>query len=480
MVILIKEKISSKILNKSGQFRFYQDNYKKIKKENINLKNKIKSLNEDNVILSKQINSYSKLLSEIKDIYISDSSSLNTKKRILFVLHEGTGGTLKTVNDLVNNIYKEFDCYVLTSDTKIMNLQVFDGNEFKVIESYELYSDWLIEKMYIDEYYYVYFKFLIKYNFDIVHIHHLMFHTFDLPKICNEMKIPVILSFHDLYFLCPSFTLLDGDYRYCAGDCKNSLSEKNCFMPKPDPRINMTNISNMKDYVHKWRDLVQEMFSYIEFYISPSNFIKNIFNEYYNIPQDKFLVIEHGIDHVKHDKPLFEVPNENKPVKILFLGNITFQKGVPVIKELYDIDKNNYLEFHFLGYASQELSDIGISHGKYDNNELINYIEQIKPSFIGIFTLTGESYCYSLSEAWSFGIPVLVSKLGALKERVLKNGGGWFIDVNNIQKSYNEILRIIKHPDEYESKLEEIENISLISTESMSNNYVEIYNKLIK
>ena len=394
----------------------------------------------------------------------------------MFVLHAAIGGTPKTVNDLVKNIYKEFDCYILTSDTKIMTLQVFEGNEFKIIENHELYSDWLIEKMYMDEYYYVYFKFLIKYNFDLVHIHHLIFHTFDLPKICNELKIPVILSFHDLYFVCPAYTLLDGDYRYCGGNCNNSNSEKNCYISMP----NMTNISIMKNYVGKWRDLVQEMFLYIDFYISPTKFIKNIINDYYDVSQDKFRVIEHGIDYTKSNKPLFEVPNLNKPVKILFLGNQFIQKGVPVIKELHNLDKNNRLEFHFLGYTPQELSNIGINHGKYDNVELVKYIESIKPSFIGIFSITGEGYCYTLSEAWFFGIPVLVSKLGALKERVLENGGGWFIDVNDVQKSYNEILRIIKNPDEYESKLEEIENISLISTESMSDDYVEIYNKLIK
>ena len=461
-------------MKNSNQFKFYKNNYEKIKQENDVLENKISSLNEKNAILSKKVDFYSNLLNEIKEGYILDSS-LKTKKRILFVLHSGSGGTPKTVSDLVKNIYDQFDCYLLTSDSHVMNLHIYDGGKFNVIESNKLYSDWKIEKCYIEEYYYVYFKFLIKYNFDIVHINHLIYHTFDLPKICNELNIPVILTFHDLYFICPAYTLLDGDYKYCAGDCNNSHCKQNCFLPMP----NITGISNMKTFVDKWRELVQEMFSYIDFYISPSKFIENIINEYYNVPQNKFTIINHGIDYIKPQEPLFEVPNENNPVKILFLGNLYPQKGVRVIKELYNLDKDNNLEFHFLGFAPQEISDMGINHGKYDNDELINYIEQIKPSFIGIFTLTGESYCYTLSEAWSFGIPVLVSKLGALKERVIENGGGWFIDINNMQDTYNDILRIIRNPDEYELKIREIENISLNSTKSMSDEYVETYNKLI-
>lgn len=462
-------------MKKSSQFQYYKNQYEKIKQKNSCLENKLNLLNEKNIFLNRQIDSYSKLINEIKDIYISPLS-LNKKKTILFVLHSGSGGTPKTVNDLIENIYDQFDCYLLTSNSKVLNLFIYDEGKFKFIESYELYSTWLIEKVYIEEYYYAYFKFLIKYNFDIVHIHHLLFHTFDLPKICKELDIPVILSFHDLYFICPAYTLLDGDYKYCSGDCNNSNSKNNCFIPM----ANITDISNMKTFVNKWRDLVLEMFSHVDFFISPSKFIKSIINEYYMISQDRFIIIEHGIDCGNGDKSFFEFPNANKSVKILFLGNLYPQKGVSLIKELYYLDKNNYLQFHFLGFIPKELSNIGVNHGKYNNDDLINYIKKIKPSFIGIFTLTGESYCYTLSEAWSLGIPVLVSELGALKERILENGGGWFIDVNDMQNTFNKILRIINNPDEYESKIKEIENISLISTKYMSNKYVEIYNKLIE
>ena len=121
-----------------------------------------------------------------------------------------------------------------------------------------------------------------------------------------------------------------------------------------------------------------------------------------------------------------------------------------------------------------------MNHGTYDNKNLNKYIEKIKPSLIGIFTLTGESYCYTLSESWSFGIPVLVSDLGALKERVLKNGGGWLIDINDMEKSYNKIISIIDNVEEYKSQQSVIKDISLISTETMSNNYLEIYETLLR
>ena len=397
------------------------------------------------------------------------------KRKILFALHEGSGGTPKTVLDLVNNIHNNFECYLLTSNGMHMTLSIFDGDKFNEVEYYELKTKWLVEDCYSKEFSNAYFKFLIKYSFDIVHIHHLIFHSFDLPKLCFELEIPVILSLHDLYFICPAYTLLDGDYKYCAGECTNSKSEKNCFMPMGG----LTNIKNMKMFVDGWRNSVFQMFSNINYFIAPSKFIKDIILKNYDLPEWKINIIEHGIDFNEINQNLFEIPTIDKPTKILFLGNLYLQKGVPAINELYEIDKNNSLEFHFLGFTPNELSKIGITHGTYDNNDLNKYIEKIKPSFIGIFTLTGESYCYTLSEAWSLGIPVLVSNLGALKERVLKNGGGWLIDINDMEKNYNKIMSIINNIEEYKSTQNVIKDIQLISTETMSYEYLKIYGALL-
>lgn len=478
-MIIIKEFFSSKFLKKSNQFNFYKENYEEIKKENISLKEKNNTLNQKNSYLLNKVDSYSKLFEDFKNIYISNiqnsSNYVSDSKKILFVLHSGSGGTPKTVNDIVKNIYKFFDCYLLTSDTHIMKLQFFNGKKFEILETVDLFSKWNIENCYIEEYSNIYFKFLIKYNFDIVHIHHLIFHTFDLPKLCNDLQIPVILSLHDLYFICPAYTLLDGDFKYCGGQCSNSISNKNCFMPMN----NITKIDCMKNFVGEWRKLVSEIFSYMDILISPSLFIKDIFNEYYSLENKQLEIIEHGIDYDKSKQQLFEVPDENNPTKILFLGNLYPQKGLNVIKDLFKIDIEKNLELHFLGHAPNELSEIGISHGEYDYEDLYDHIKEIKPSFIGIFTLCGESYCYTLSEAWSFGIPVLVSELGALKERVLKNGGGWLIEISNVQNIYDTIISIVRNPNEYMVKQNEINDIVLISTKSMSKKYLEIYNNLI-
>ena len=47
-----------------------------------------------------------------KENHISNLQNPTIKRKILFVLHEGSGGTPKTVLDLVKNIYNNFECYL--------------------------------------------------------------------------------------------------------------------------------------------------------------------------------------------------------------------------------------------------------------------------------------------------------------------------------------------------------------------------------
>lgn len=406
---------------------------------------------------------------------MNNLSNNKQKPRILFVMHSGPGGTEKTVHELIKNINFKFDCFLLVSDSNYMNLLKYNNSKFEKIETWELYTKWLIETPYIEEYSNIYFNLLIKYNFDLVHIHHLIFHTFDLPDLCYKLGIPMVLSIHDLYFICPAYTLLDGDYKNCDGKCINSTSEKNCFIPMP----HITHIENMKNYVEKWRKHVSKIFSYFDFFIVPSDFIKNIMFEHYNLSKNNIYKIEHGLDYNQPNEKLFDIPSKDKPTKILFLGNLYLQKGYKVIKELFKLDKNNALEFHFLGYTPDELKNIGIHHGTYKSEDLYNHIKIIKPSFIGIFSICGESYCYTLSEAWAFNIPVLVSNLGALKERLLENGGGWFIDIDDINNTYEIILSKIQNTEEYLEKQKETENIKFKSNLEMSNEYISIYKKII-
>jgi GT2 family glycosyltransferase/glycosyltransferase involved in cell wall biosynthesis len=435
------------------------------------LKEKKESLEEnkaEGMVSSKE---YENIQNKISNKLIKSSKS---KKRILYVLHSAGGGTPATNEDLMRNIQKDLDCYVLTSSGKEMNLWRYNNNEFEEIDKIKIKSKWSAKNFHNTEFRNIYFNVLNVLKIDIVHIRHLIKHSFDLPYIAKSLGLPTIISFHDFYFICPSHNLLDDKHVYCAGKCTEGKSQ--CLIG-----VELNDLPILKDYIPVWRNAVADMLSKSSALVTTSKIVKQLYISIYpELAQKDFRVIEHGRDFEEIDdsSKFYEVPSQDKPIKILFPGNINIVKGSELMKNIKNLDHENRLEFHFVGALASQSSDLinyGIHHGPYERNDFCKMVASIKPTFIGILSMWPETYCHTLSEAWSCGVPVLTSKIGVLEERVNNNGGGWLIDHENPQKAYNEIIRIANSPDEYIKVVNQVNNITFKSTKEMAEEYRDLY-----
>jgi len=396
------------------------------------------------------------------------------KKRILYVLHSSGGGTPATNEDLMRNIEKELDCYVLTSSAVVITLSRYENSNFKEIKSWKIKSEWSAMDFNNPEFSDIYFKILKDLKIDIIHIRHLIKHSFDLPKVAKELKLPIIISFHDFYFICPSHNLLDDETVYCAGKCTDGQGQ--CLVGGE-----FKNFPLLRDFVNEWRNEVAEILCSASALVTTSELIKQLFISIYpGLSQKEFRIIEHGRDFkkIEDNSKFYEIPSKHKPIKILFPGNLNASKGSELIKKIKMNDKDSRLEFHFLGglyLHSKDLEEYGIYHGPYERNNFCKEVEKIKPSFIGILSIWPETYCHTLSEAWSCGVPVLTSKIGVLEERVNKTGGGWLLDYENPEEAYNEIIKIADSEEEYIEVAEKVKEISFKSTKEMAMEYYDLY-----
>ena len=155
-------------------------------------------------------------------------------------------------------------------------------------------------------------------------------------------------------------------------------------------------------------------------------------------------------------------------------------KGSELIKKIKEEDKENRLEFHFLGNCHDGLEEYGIAHGTFERDEFYKKVEEIRPSFIGVFSIWPETFCHTITEAWSCGIPVLATNIGVIQDRVEKNKGGIFIDKDDYERSYNTILEIKNNPEKYIEIQKNIEKIYFKSEEEMGEDYIKIYDNLIE
>lgn len=395
-------------------------------------------------------------------------------KKILYVLHSGTtGGTFLTNKDLMDNIKEYYDVFLLTAENDLFKLFIFSNNKLILLNSYSRKDVWSAKKFHDSWISYVYFDVLVKYEIDLIHIRHLINHSFDLPNIANKLNIPVVLSFHDFYFICPFYTLLNENNEFCNGNCGNN--KLNCYNP-----LRSLNDINSKEIISLWRKEVINLFKYVDYFITTADFVKNLFISIYpSIDTDRFKVIEHGRDFLNLGESYNEVPSKEKPIKILFIANhLNIMKGSLFIKKLKELDIDSKFEFHFLGNCHDDLDSIGICHGTFERDLLPQKIKEISPSFVGIFSIWPETFCHTLTESWSCGIPVIGSNIGVIKERILSTGGGWVIDIEDPKKAYDRILEISKDINSYKLIQENIKKINFKSTKDMSNEYLIVYNNL--
>ena len=412
----------------------------------------------------------SKISKELKRV----DSEIN-KKRILYVIHEQVEnfcGTGDTNVDLTNNL-NESVCYVLSSTAEKLILYKKYGGEYVSIKEWTLH--WEPSEFYNEKFRAVYFNIIYALNIDVIHIDHLVKQTFDLPRLADMLGIPVLLLLHDFYLMCPSINLLDDDNVYCAGNC--SLEHKCTGVGF------FKNFPDYKEIIDNWRKETTEVFSHCSYVVAPTEMVLNKFKEKFPILETKQTkAILHGreFDDIvcNYTKPEDYI-KQNRPVKILCPGRLLPTKGAYYIREIKKYDKDNRIEFHFLGKITPILKDAGIFHGEYEREDFKRLTSNISPSFIGLFSIWPETYCHTLTEAWDCGIPVIATNLGALKERIDNTGCGKLVDYTSPKDAYEKIIELIDNPDEYQTLKDNIDNLDLKTAKQMGQEYNDIYVNLI-
>lgn len=412
-------------------------------------------------------------------------------KKILYVLHSGiTGGTFLTNKDLMRNVQEKYEIYLLTAENNDFKIYEYSENELKFIRKYSRHlninvsindsdielHEWDAKEFHNSWFSFIYFDILTKFDIDIIHIRHLINHSFDLPQVAKKLDIPVMLSLHDFYFICPFYVLLNENNQYCAGKCSDNID--NCYCPL----YTLENI-NSKEIIPQWRENVLKMFSYVDYFITTSEIVKKLFLDIYNdttiINSDNFKVIEHGRDFPKLNENYYEIPSFKKPIKILCPSNhLNIMKGSKLIKQIKIEDKNNLIEFHYLGNCHDNIEEYGISHGRFERDEFYKKVKEIEPSFIGIFSVWPETFCHTLTEAWSCGIPVIGTNIGVIEDRIKTNNGGWIIDRNN-PKSIFGILEDIIENKKYLEMAHNVSKINLKDTKTMADEYMIVYDLML-
>ncbi len=395
------------------------------------------------------------------------------RRRILYILQEGGGGVPMTNADLVSQISASHECYLLTSTGSQMILRAWENGKLVDKKQWKLPGTWSAKNYSNPAAQRIYFEVLTGLGIDLVHIRHLFKHSLDAPLLCKQLGIPVVLSFHDYYFVCPSVHLLDQDAKFCGGECTPGLQQ--CTIPSPM----LQDLPMLKEYLPEWRQKISEVLDCCDAFVTTAESVREVHQRAYpQLALKPFLVIEHGRTLVRTET-VATAPQRGKPVRILVAGNVDPHKGSILIRQLHDLDQEKLLEFHFLGQPNETMRDIGVHHGPYQRDDFPKLAREISPSFAAVLSIWAETYSHTLTEAWSVGLPVLGSNLGAVGERIAKHGGGWMIDTTDAATAMAQIKQIIADRSAYREQVEAASRVPIQKIDDMADGYRALYERLL-
>jgi GT2 family glycosyltransferase/glycosyltransferase involved in cell wall biosynthesis len=394
------------------------------------------------------------------------------RPRLLFVVHEGSGGAVATNRDLMQALGNEFECFAFTSDRHLLSLKRIDGASTEVLREWQLERPLLLRELTRPDYRDAFAAALEQCAPELVHVRHLFKHTFDPVRLTAAHELPTVVSFHDHYFICPTIHLLDDQGHYCAGECTPSSGD--C------PTVRAGSMPVLKHaFVYQWREEVEAAFKAVDAFVTTSDYTRDIHRRFLTVTRERpFELIEHGRDLAQLEG-LTEAPKPGGPVRILVPGHLDRHKGAELLSEMCELDRDGRLELHFLGEVPERYRRLGRVHGAYERDTLADWVRDIRPAFVGVFSATGESYSHAVTEAWAAGVPVLATDLGAQAARVRAHGGGFVVPHADALAALRAVLAAADDRAAYAREQALARNRSLPTIAEMASRYSDLYREVI-
>lgn len=413
----------------------------------------------------------------------TDYSKRPKRKTIMYLVQadfrEGTsdnvGGTQLHVKDLTQGLRDRFDILVAARNQSYLNVTLYT-QDYEFFFKYYIGKKENYSRFRSERFAELYGKILENFGVDCVHIHHTIGLSLELFYVAEQRGIPVFVTMHDYYYICPTVKLLNHEEELCIGKESEELC-KTCL--KAQMRV-----ADTLPYIRIWREEHLKALSLAKRIFVPSESARKIVTGYFKELEEKIVVIEHG-------SKLEELPEttvfskKGKTFHVAFLGGINVAKGYHYATELIKESRKDICWYLFGEFEREDPAVMRkknfVNAGRYKREELPELMKRYAIDIICILPIWPETFCYTISEAALCGIPVIVTDIGALSERVRQMDCGWIVPAN---ASAADILALIdrlkKRGDEYQKKLTNVRELKIKEAEQMCLEYQQIYDEYLR
>ncbi len=289
---------------------------------------------------------------------------------------------------------------------------------------------------------------------DIVHFHHYVFFGIDILSLVRGIlpDAKIVLTLHDFAAICPVNGCM---VRTVDGSLCDSATSVRCHQCIPGRQPN---------HFETRRLWLQRHLANVDLFVSPSRFLLERHVEW-GIAREKMVVVANG---VAAPKPI-AASAERVRNRFGFFGQLIDMKGVHLILRAVgllraqgftdftvEINGDNLaaasaaLRREYETFMSDESArprgaQIVFENGPYEIDQIEHRMARLDWCLCP--SIWWETFALVISEAWSFGKPVICSDVGAMAERVVHDRNGLLFTTNDAEALAASIKRAVQEPD---------------------------------
>src|ERR1700733_15195770 len=279
-----------------------------------------------------------------------------------------------------------------------------------------------------------------------IELHHFVGLPPEALELVSSLAIPYEVYVHDYSWVCPRLRLLGGDGVYCGEppveDCEICISRNGTALEKS---LTVAALRTRSARILGGANMV----------IVPSNDVRIRLARYFPGLQIKVINWEAPIDHVSR-------PNITKGrIRVGVIGSISIQKGHQILLECARdaADRDLALDFVVIGYTCDDESLLATGRffitGPYLEDEIGTLLEREQCHVAFFPSVTPETWCYALTYAIGWGLPIVAFDLGAIAERLQDYSGVELLPLLTAPTGINDsLLRLARRIDSSEAQKE--------------------------
>ena len=303
-----------------------------------------------------------------------------------------------------------------------------------------------------------YLHFLKQLKPDVIHIHTFLGLHSSLLQAAEELNIRTVYTTHDFFPICAKLTLFH-DLQLCksvesCAECPNCnrgalsikkmrLLQSAAYMKFKDSTVvkqlrtlhrqkalsetgSSTALieSKAEDYIRLRRHF-EDMLRQVSFIHFNSVLTKTIYLNSFSGLDGIVIPITHaGIKDNRRLRPYGEI------VDLLYMGPVSLSKGYYLLRDALDKLNSTSIRFRLHIFVDSLIeSDYIINHGRYSYNELDAILNDADA--VVVPSLLPETFGYTVLEAMSYAVPVVLSSTIGAKD-IVPDGGSVMFESGNV------------------------------------------------